>query len=582
MKAFMWLLVAALLLRRLVTGTHASKNSTNHPAVHSNRSDVDPRCNYKLTSNGFWDATCRLNDSLGPPIPFVLFESLDISRNSFKSVPTEFLMNQSQLRNLSLAHNNISGINNGSFGTLKNLTILDLSFNPLQTWEGDVSSQLPNLMTLDVTGSTWIPDSNVLTIPSLKHIFGVTWSEKCVNCMLFNMKKANLSVPFTPNVDHGNPAVKFAEHGFYPFCNKHQRKCAPKVIRYPETKKITSVPEKLFYSSYIIGAIAILLNMIILITVLFSRSLRQTTSMLLITNMAVCDLLSGIYSVIIGDLNIFHSLSTYSPGDKLVIGGGVLCKLSTAIFTCAQCLAAVTSLLLTVEKYFSIVHCMNPDRRLSKKMAAVFLLPFWILSLGYALSPLLNIPNLSFSATFMCSVPVSKNTDLFLISLGVLIALYIVNIPLYVGIFLFVRKSGAHLGIKREAAILKKIALVIGTNFVFFLTPMILIITLVPAKNIHNTIELSNDYDNQILFVFGFWFPNACFGLNACINPILCAFRQGQFIKEIRKVLNLHIMPPQIVAFFSRGDNGSLLSLSQLGSASTTQVVLYKVTHYDS
>ena len=464
----------------------------------------------------------------------------------------------------------------------------DLSFNPLQTWEGDVSSQLPNLMTLDVTGSTWIPDSNVLTIPSLKHIFGVTWSEQCVNCMLFNMRKANRSVPFTPDVDRGNPAVKFAEHGFYPFCtrnqSKYQTECAPKVIRYPsytETKKITSVPERLFYSSYIIGTIAILLNMIILITVLSSRSLRQTTTMLLITNMAVCDLLSGVYSVIMGDLNIFHSLSTYSPGDKLVIGGGVFCKLATAIFTSAQCLAAVTSLLLTVEKYCSIVQCMNPDRRLSKKMVAVCLLLFWILSLGYALSPLFNIPSLSFSATFMCSVPVSKNSDLFLISLGVLIALYIVNIPLYVGIFLFVRKSGAHLGIKREAAILKKIALVIGTNFVFLLTPMILIITLVPAKNIHNTIELSNDHDNQILFVFGFWFPNACFGLNACINPILCAFRQGQFIKEIRKVLNLH-MPPQIVAFFSRGDNGSLPSLSRLRRASTSQVVLYKVTRYEN
>ena len=271
--------------------------------------------------------------------------------------------------------------------------------------------------------------------------------------------------------------------------------------------------------------------------------------MLLIANMAICDVLVGIYSIIIGDLNIFNFLSNVSDktGEKLVLGGGILCPLATTIFTSAVCVAAVTSLLLTVEKYCSIVYCMNPDHRLTKKIAAALLLFSWVLSLSYALSPLLHVLNLSYSATMMCSFPVAQENT-FLICLGVLIALYIANVPLYARIFLFVKRSGSHLGVKRDAAILKKIALVVGSNFVLLLTPMILLITFVPVKDIHDTIELNSGHSTQILFVVGFWLPVAFLGLNSCINPILCAFRQGQFVKRIRKVLKSHGIPPFVEA----------------------------------
>ena len=370
---------------------------------------------------------------------------------------------------------------------------------------------------------------------SLRTVVGVTWSDICANCTLF---KAELSYSLAPNMkaDKESPANKFLEHGFLLFCS--HTSCSSIALVHPnhiENTKTISVPKKLFYSSYVMGAIAILLNLIVLITVISSRSLRQTTSMLLIFNMALCDLLIGIYSIIIGNLNIFNFLSNVEKNKKkeeqLVLGGGILCPLATAIFTSAECVAAVTSLLLTVEKYCSIVHCMNPDYRLSKKVSAICLLFFWVLSLAYAISPEFHILNLSYSATMMCSFPVAERNT-FLICLYVLVALYTTNIPLYVRIFLFVRRSGAHLGVKREAAILKKIALVVGSNFILLLTPMILIITFVPVGNIHDTIELNSDHSTQILFVFGFWFPIACLGLNSCINPVLCALRAREVCQK--------------------------------------------------
>lgn len=434
-------------------------------------------------------------------------------------------------------------------------------------------TQLPNLVTLIVTGSDWIPDSNVLGLPSLKRIVGVTWSHECTNCTLF---KVDLSPFLISKLERGNS--KFVEHGFYPFCS--QRICSPSLLIFPnesERVKVTSVPKKLFYSSYVLGAIAVLLNLIILITVVSSRSLRKTTSMLLIANMALCDLLIGVYSLIIGNLNIFNFLSRHlnvtSGGEKLVLGGGILCPLATAIFTSAECVEAVTSLLLTVEKYFSIVHYTNPDRRLSKNMAAVCLLFFWVASFGYALAPLFHVPNLSYTATMMCSFPVTKKNT-FLICLGALIALYIVNIPLYVKIYLFVRRSFARVGVRRDARVLKKIILVVGSNFVLLLTPIILIIIFVPVENIHKTIGLNNNHNTQVLFVLGFWFPIACLGLNACINPILCAFRQDQFVKQMRKLrrmLKLFDAPLR-----ARGPS----PLFQQSSKVSPPVLLTNFTHY--
>lgn len=454
----------------------------------------------------------------------------------------------------------------------------DLSFNPLQRWEGDVIRQLPNLTALIVTGSAWTPDSNILNLPSLGRIHGVTWSDECANCTLV---RSNIPSGFTLSKD--SPAKKFVERGFFSICAS-PLKCSPKFRKITsspaEKAKVINVPKKLFYTSYIMGSVAILLNLIVLITVFSARSLRQKTSMLLIANMAICDVFIGIYSIIIADLNIFNFLSNVSDklksGEKLVLGGGVLCPLAAIIFTTAVCVAAVTSLLLTVEKYCSIVYCMNPDHRLNKKIAAACLLFSWVLSLSYALSPLFHVLNLSYSATMMCSFPVAQENT-FLICLGVLIALYIANIPLYVRIFLFVRRSGSHLGVKREAAILRKIALVVGSNFVLLLTPMILIITFVPVKDIHDTIELNSGHNTQMLFVVGFWLPIACLGLNSCINPILCAFRQGQFVKRIRKVLKTHRIPPFVEAL--RRHEGTS-SISQLNTASS-QIVLYKVTLFE-
>lgn len=70
------------------------------------------------------------------------------------------------------------------------------------------------------------------------------------------------------------------------------------------------------------------------------------------------------------------------------------------------------------------------------------------------------------------------------------------NVFLYVWIFLYVRCLGFYLGVKREVVILKKIVFVVGSNFVFLLILMILLIMFVFVKGIYDMIEFNSSYSN--------------------------------------------------------------------------------------
>lgn len=154
-------------------------------------------------------------------------------------------------------------------------------------------------------GSVWILDSNILKILFFVVVLGVIWSDKCVNCILFKVEVFFLLVL---NVDYNDERLikKFFEYGYLIFCL--YKSCFVLVIKYfkyEENIKIIDVLKKLFYSLYVMGVVVILFNLIVLIIIIFVRFFCKIIFMLLIFNMVLCDLLIGIYFIIIGNLNIF-------------------------------------------------------------------------------------------------------------------------------------------------------------------------------------------------------------------------------------------------------------------------------------
>ena len=63
----------------------------------------------------------------------------------------------------------------------------ELSYNGLKDWNGDISTTLPSLESVDFVGNPlYFPKSNVLKLNNLKEIFGVKWNTECGECDIIN------------------------------------------------------------------------------------------------------------------------------------------------------------------------------------------------------------------------------------------------------------------------------------------------------------------------------------------------------------------------------------------------------------
>lgn len=515
------------------------------------------------------------------------------------------------------------------------LSFSDLSFINLQEWKGNISRSLPSLRYLDVTGnSPWLPSDNVFAVQSLRLIKGVTWGSSCYNCTLKNIQHMNKSAGFMPPVPGGqggpggnapngstilntahfnqgnitefpgpagpgigpgitpgtspgrSPSNEMAntflnKRGFFPSCTEvplsHIHLCVPMKTRFSSDTPLV-LPGKLFYVAYVLGAFAIFLNFSIIFIYLYSTSMRKINSMLLISNMAFCDVLVGVYAIIIAKMNIFNELLNRKPEEKIspTLKFDRLCIVAGALFTLGQVVAVITALLLTVDKFLSIVYCMDPNRKLSRRLSFLVLILCWIGAFGYALTPLFpTSSNMVYAPTSLCTLPVTQTKD-SVISFGLLVALYLANIPFYGKIFLFVRRSSVRMGVRRDAVLAKKIALLIFTNMIFFAVPMIIITVFSYVLNTHYSIKIVDSTAASWRYVIYYWMPVICLCFNSCLNPFLCAYRQRQFRREVKKCARNCFLNNLCKAFTTfRSD-------SSVRTTQPTRVEMYKLSNMES
>jgi len=105
---------------------------------------------------------------------------------------------------------------------------------------------------------------------------------------------------------------------------------------------------------------------------------------------------------------------------------------------------------------------------------------------------------------------------------------YLPTIPLYVHIFLVVRKSGSQFGIRREAILARRIFLLVGSNILFMAVPMSLSHVAIATGEMGGFSEKSK-------FVVVTSTKVICMSINALINPILYGCRNDNFDKALKK-----------------------------------------------
>lgn len=253
--------------------------------------------------------------------------------------------------------------------------------------------------------------------------------------------------------------------------------------------------------------------------------------------MALCDILIGIYSVWVASANINDIREIL---EDIMWAGREIRPSTGPIFIAGQLITVFMSLLLTIERYMVIVCCMRPNKRLDRGNVLWLLGVAWVLVIVFAILPAFGVGGMHYNIKRACTplsfdVERKEETQAILLSLlGLILALYLVNIPPYIHIFLFVKGSTAGSGVKRDVRMAIRIALLVLVKFVFFAVPIILIL-------VFSLYEFGGDIFQNTMskVVIGQWLPVTCLCINSFLDPIMYAYRNGQFQRRMKKQLTV-------------------------------------------
>jgi len=385
----------------------------------------------------------------------------------------------------------------------------------------------------------------MLQLRMLNNITGLSWSAVCKDCYFYRTNVTWSPEPIARHyfclhyhyrVNESSPNVQRLNNTYFQYrCNRnteydrdpdfHCKRWSEQ--RYYRLAYVTnSCWREIVISITSISVLTVptaLLNLVVFVTILSSRALRKNVSLLLVCNLAVSDFLIDVYIVCIGiywNSVPFRYLYDNSERNCLKIG---------FLWMLGQSSAVNTSLLLTVERYLVIVYTMNPNLRMSRRMAVVLLAISWVVALfftGFAL-----YYNL-YSAAFLC-VPItlstfSENHVVFVFTVviaSLTIIVYLTIFILYIHIYIAAKRSAQTAGIKRESKLAKRVVLMVFTNVFFFILPLVLS----SLAAVMDSRILSSAVREQLTHTM----PGLSVCLNSLLNPLLYALRSDRFIEVL-------------------------------------------------
>ncbi|EDO31871.1 predicted protein [Nematostella vectensis] len=235
----------------------------------------------------------------------------------------------------------------------------------------------------------------------------------------------------------------------------------------------------------------------------------------------------------------FHNIGTVrNQGNHTVYCNGVqrshFCYFVGFVSIFGQGISAFSSFIVTIERYLAVMFCLQPDIRLFTPIAHGFIAVIFFLSFVFAILPFTVLKGIYVPDSHCTPVsePTSEVIEYMMIPGGLAFILYFLTFPLYVHMYLYVTKSSQAMGIQREGKVARRIALIVFSNMAFFFLPIVLLLLV----NLSDLGELMTDVEKDI-----FWktFSYICFAVNACLNPVLFAFRNEKFRNALRQQLHL-------------------------------------------
>ena len=452
----------------------------------------------------------------------------------------------------------------------------NLSFNDLRTWKVNPTNELQGMKKLDVTGNEhWLPRAQILQLSNLTTVEGVSLSQYCQDCSLCKMtsddvhsscsRGRGLSSPsdwkWHDEIQYGR-ALDFVKLGFWPTCLADYV-CMIDQYYLRAFTSLYDVTIKSSFALYATGSAALLVNLAVVVFIVLHKSLRNDLAVRLLLNVAVCDALIALVTILGKRFHVLEFLTEYfldqlqgkhHDSNAFLSELHKRVKITGAFLTCAVASQVFGSAIAMLDKFLKIVFAMKPEVRLGSKAAALSLCFSWSLSATFAVLPVFRIGGMTYTTLFtMTPLPSDEPTfedgrwkQPFGFAAGSMIALVLLQLTsflFYVPIFIVAKKSGANVGVKREAAIARKIALLLCTNLIFFTVPVV-ISTLRTAALAERGNNLNDDWRSFTLgqvqwyrFLFDV-FPVLCLSINSLLNPFLYALRHPKVKTQLNPLLS--------------------------------------------
>ena len=319
-----------------------------------------------------------------------------------------------------------------------------------------------------------------------------------------------------------------AEHYFFPQCILDETRCLQAVGRVETDNVCLEVARKILIAAFPIGIVSLFLNLIVLVVIVSSNTLRSNTSLLLVCSMCASGVLTSIYSVALA--TVYQIIPMGDMKSRRI----TLCPPLGFVVTVSVISMVMISLIVTIERYLAVVYCMKPHIRLRIKHACYCLLITWLVTFAMAgwsvADP--HIFTTEGYESYIClsiqSILEIKYLAYSITAITISAVGYLPTIPLYVHIFVVVRKSSSKFGIKREAVLARRISLLVGTNVLFLAVPLCLSHIAISTGNLggfSETSKMTMVISTKVI----------CMSLNALLNPILYGYRNQTFKKELVK-----------------------------------------------
>lgn len=450
------------------------------------------------------------------------------------------------------------------------VTTRNLSGNPeIDIKLRDLADIFPRLKILDIT-ETKLNVSYMLNSRMLQIIRGTPLDGSCLRCYLrkrvitnslqdlmrakgLNSTLSEMQNSLLPPIRHPHESCYTNEidlkYGKY-LNNDHDKNtnltitCVPKNIKcfqgwsqLPQLRShynirlLNSCWNKIQYYSVVLAVVALIgisVNAIVVIVTARSKELRKRVAQYLVSFVALGDLVMCCFllSLVVLRLSLQYQ-------QHLHLQETHLCIVNSSMFLMSQWITGLSSFTVTVERYLVIVYAMKPDRRIFPSMANKLVILIILVSLLVAVLPLTAL-----RYYYMCDshwLPVHKPwikaIQYSTIPGLILGTLYVLTVPMYIHIYKCTKRSSQTMAIKRESKVALRISAIVLSNFVFLLLPVL-------AVAVISETALGHFVPLQFREIFIKTFVFYCFGINACMNPVLFAFRNDRFRSNLRKQLN--------------------------------------------